>query len=191
MSSINQAFWYKSQRALIGTMPMSRFTLAVNSSGQLSAAAITYMINGAWGSTVAITAGSSTLPTKALFVGGLHANNPQKIVSSDAGDITVVQNFLDLTVAALSHVRALVTISGTGAVDADQNATEAKLHFYAGEIVLATETAVRPDLDLSDECPLAEILFNNTTSGDVATGAAASYTYYNSAITDVAFVTSV
>ena len=35
MSSINQAFWHKSQRALIGTMPMSRFTLAIDGLGEL------------------------------------------------------------------------------------------------------------------------------------------------------------
>ena len=197
MSSIQQAFWHRGQRAVIGTMPMSRFTLAVDSSSQMTAAATTYMINGAWGTTTAIAAASTSTPTKANFAAGLHANNPAKTKETETGEVPILQIFLDLSVAALSQVRAVVTISGTGA--ADNNATNSlvtrgKLHFYAGEIVLNTLTAVRPDLDLSDECPLAEILLVNTSSSAVATGTAGTYTYWNVAgtgITDIAFVNAV
>ena len=190
MSSIQQAFWHRGQRAVIGTMPMSRFTLAITGDEQITAAATTYMINGAWGTTVALTAASTTLINSTNFAAGLHANNPAKTKETETGEVSILQNFLGLTAMADdTHVRALVTISGTGEADANAAATRVKLHFYAGEVVSNSLPAPRPDLDLSDECPLAEILFNNTSGGALSVAGAGADAYYT--ITDIAFVNAV
>jgi hypothetical protein len=103
-------------------------------------------------------------------------------ISNDYGDRIVRQNWLDLSVAALSHVYCIITISLSGITKVNQstnlNSTlKANGHFYAGEIVLATETAKRPELDLSDEAVVGEIYFNNTTAGALAVGAATTSEY--------------
>ena len=184
MATLDSAFWHKSQRQFQGTMPMTRFTLAQNTDEQLTWAVTEFMINGVWGTlTASGSAGSGTLINTTNYSAGLHANNPAKTKETETGEVSTLQNFLGLAVPAVSQVYCIVTCSGA---PSDLATTKTALHFYAGEIVLNTLTARRPDLDFSDECPLAEILYVNTTAGALAVAAGATKELMT--ITDIAMV---
>jgi hypothetical protein len=173
MSDINDAFWHKGQRDIIVNQPLGKLNLAMNGDEQMSWSAIPVMINGAIYTLTADAVGADTVPVTGQLTAGLHANNPVLTITDDSSSSvrTVRQNFLSLSVAALSQVYCIVTISGTPTNIAT---TRAGLHFYAGEIVLNTATAKRPVLDLSAECPIAQILYVNTTSSALAVGAGGS-----------------
>lgn len=173
MSSLNTSFWHKGQRDLIVSQPLGKLGFSMNASEQTSWSAIPVMIAGNIYTLTDDAAGSDTVLNTTNFTAGLHANNPVKTRNDDStnGDVFVRQNFLGLSVPALSQVRCIVTISGAPTNIAT---TRAAMHFYAGEIVLNTATAKRPELDLSAECPIVEIHYVNTTSSALAVGAATS-----------------
>ena len=177
MAVRDAAFWRKSQRDMIGNGLLSDPEMTMDLNEKLAWAAFKFQINGEVRGCTVKTADTDTVPTQANFTAGLHANNPALTVSNDYGDRIVRQNWLDLSVAALSHVYCIITVSLSGITKTDQSTninSTLKLHghFYAGEIVLATETAKRPELDLSDEAVVGEIYYSNTTSGALAVGAA-------------------
>ena len=192
MSTLNDAFWHAGQRQIVGTMPLGRFTLSINGSEQLQWVATNFMINGTIGSlTVAESAASTTVINTTNFATGLHANNPVKTIQDDSqsSERTVRQNFLGLSVADGSHVYCIVTCSGA---PTNLATTKAALHFYAGEVVVNTATARRPELDLSAECPLAQIYYNNTSGGALTVAAGTSAEYMNGTtaggITDIGMI---
>ena len=173
MSTINDAFWQKGQRDIVVNQPLGKLGLTMSATEQCAWSAIPVMINGAIYTLTADAVDTNTTLTTANFTAGLHANNPIKTRNDDStnGEVTIRQNFLGLSVAALSQVYCIVTISGT---PTNVTTTRAGLHFYAGEIVLNTATAKRPVLDLSAECPIAQILYVNTTSSALAVAAGGS-----------------
>ena len=173
MSTLNDAFWQKGQRDIVVNQPLGKLGFSMNTTEQCSWSAIPVMINGAIYTLTDDAVGADTTLTTANFAAGLHANNPVKTRNDDStnGEVTIRQNFLSLSVPALSQVYCIVTISGTPTNIAT---TRAGMHFYAGEIVLNTATAKRPELDLSVECPLVEILYVNTTASALAVGAGGS-----------------
>lgn len=192
MSTLNDAFWHKGQRDIVGTMPLSKFTLAINGSEQLTWSATDFMIAGTIATATASgTAGSGTVINSTNYSAGLHANNPALTKNDDSTDgaVYIRQNFLGLSVANGSHVRCIVTISGT---PTNLATTKTALHFYAGEVVANTATARRPELDLSAECPLAEIYYNNTSGAALAVAAATSAEYMEGttagSITDIGMI---
>ena len=173
MSTINDAFWNKGQRDVVANQPLGKLGLTMSTTEQCAWAAIPVMINGAIYTLTADTADTDTTLVTGNFTAGLHANNPVKTIRDDgqSTERTVRQNFLSLSVAGLSQVYCIVTISGTPTNIAT---TRAGMHFYAGEIVLNTATAKRPELDLSAECPIVQIFYVNTTSSAVVVGAGTS-----------------
>ena len=173
MSTLNDAFWQKGQRDIVVNQPLGKLGFSISATEQCAWSAIPVMINGAIYTMTADSADTDTTLTTANFTAGLHANNPAKTKNDDStnGEVAVRQNFLSLSVPALSQVYCIVTLSGTPTNIAT---TRAGMHFYAGEIVLNTATAKRPELDLSAECPLVEILYVNTTSSALAVAAANS-----------------
>jgi len=173
MSTIQSAFWHKGQRDLVGNMCLGNLALTQSATEQCAWAATDFMVDGEIRTITADTADTDTLLTAAVMTGLLGSNNPANIVTDDgsATSRTIRQNFCSLSVAALSHVYCTVTVEKHGTVGTNST-LQAQGHFYAGEIVLATQTARRPILDLTDEAVIAEIYFSNTTSGALVVGAA-------------------
>ena len=206
-SAVNNAFWHKSQRSLISNMCLNSIALTMNGSEQTAWAASTFMIGGEIRNLTVDAVGADTILVTGQMTGGLHANNPVKTITDDGSTSTrtVRQNFCSLSVAAYSHVYCLLTVEKHG-TDATASTLQAQGHWYAGEIVgghashaNGVQTARRPDLDLTDECLLAEIYFNNTSAGALVVGAATSAEYMGGSdgitltagsIKNVAFVNS-
>ena len=157
----------------------------MNGSEQCAWVASEFMIGGVIRALTVDGVGADTILVTGQMTGGLHANNPVKIITDDssASSRTVRQNFCSLSVAAYSHVYCLLTVELHG-THATASTLQAQGHWYAGEIVGSTsdhadgaQTARRPELDLTDECLLAEIYFNNTTSGALVVGAGGTAEY--------------
>jgi hypothetical protein len=185
MSTLTGNFWHKGQRDLVGNMALGNMALAMDGSEQCSWSAIDFMVDGEIRTLTADGAGSDTILNTTQMTGGLHANNPVKTVldDSDPNERTVRQNFCSLSVPAYSHVYCIVTVEKHGTIGTNST-LQAQGHFYAGEIVgghashaNGVQTAKRPELDLTDECVIAEIYFNNTTSGALVVGAATTREY--------------
>ena len=171
MSTLNDAFWHKGQRDIVVNQPLGKLGLAINGSEQLSWSATPVMINGAIYNMTEEGVDTDSVINTTNFTGGLHANNPVETRNDDStnGEVTIRQNFLGLSIPAVSQVYCIITNSGT---PTNLATTKSGMHFYAGEIVLNTATAKRPELDLSAECPVAQIYMTNTTSSAIAVAAA-------------------
>ena len=202
MSSIENAFWHKGQRDLVGNMALGNMGLAMDGSEQCSWSAIDFMVDGEIRTLTADGAGADTILVTGQMTGLLHANKPVKVVTDDGSTSarTVRQNFCSLSVAAYSHVYCTVTVEKHGTVGTNST-LQALGHFYAGEIVGGSashangaQTARRPVLDLTDEAIIAEIYFNNTTAGALVVGAATTREYMDGTtagyIKNLAYVSS-
>ena len=179
MSTLTGNFWHKGQRDLVGNTALGNLALTMNGDEQCAWAATPFTVGGEARTLTVDGAGADTILVTGQMTGGLHANNPIKTVTDDSSSSTrtVRQNFCSLSVPAYSHVYCLVTVEKHGTVGTNST-LQAQGHFYAGEIVGGSashadgvQTAKRPELDLSDECLIAEIYFNNDTAGALVVGA--------------------
>ena len=174
MSTLNDAFWHKGQREIVSSCALGNITLAINGSEQLTWSAIDFMVNGTMGSATASgSAGSGTVLNTTNYASGPSAANPVLTKNDDStnGDVTVRQNAIGLSVADGQQVKIVVTISGT---PSDLATTKAALRFYAGEVVSNTASCYFPNLDFSNEAPVATIVMNNDSGGALTVGGAAS-----------------
>ena len=175
MSILNNAFWHKGQRDVVGSQALGNVTLAVDDDEKVSAAAVEFMIQGVGGKTAAVSLGTTTTLVAANWAGGLHANNPatSRNDDSEASSVFTRQNFVGLSVDAYSKVYVILTTeAGAAATHANQAETESLFHWYAGEIVPQASTPTVPVLDLSAEAPLARILMHNNTAAAILPSAA-------------------
>ena len=166
MSSMNDAFWHKGQQNVVGSCMLGHASIDINGSEQTSWSQVPFMVQGETRNLNASgAAGSGTVLNLTNFTAGLNANNPIKTVLDDSNSSlrTVRQNFVGLEVADGYQVRAIGTVERHAT--ANTASTILHIHFYAGEVVANTQTARRPELDLSDEAPLVEILFKNSSGG--------------------------
>ena len=180
MATIESAFWHKDQRELMGNMCLGNLTLAMDGSEQCSWVATNFMVGGEMRIITLDGAGSDTILTTSQFTGLLGSNNPALSITDDSSTSarTVRQNFCGLSVAAYAHVYCTVTVEKHGTIGTPST-LQAQGHFYAGEIVgnsashaNGVQTARRPVLNLADEAVIAEIYFDNTSSGTLVVGAA-------------------
>ena len=170
MPSMSDAFWHKGQQQLVGSRCYGKALLAIKTGGSgdgVTTAAVDYSI--------ASTGQMYTLPTMATvdLSGGTsagdiystsHANNPLLTVTDDSStSIRILrQNAAGVTIPTLSQAYIVFT------ADASVN-----IYGYMGEIVLNTQTAKRPRLDLSAECAWGELLLVNGTGSDFVIGTTA------------------
>ena len=178
MPSMSDAFWHKGQQQLVGSRCYGKALLAIKTSSSpdgVTTVAVPY--------TIGTTGALYTLATMATvdLSGGTsagdiyttsHANNPAITVTDDSSTDprTLRQNAAGVTIPTLSQAYIVFT------VDASVN-----IYGYMGEIVLNTQTAKRPRLDLSAECAWGELLLTNATGSDFVIGTTALDT---SSVTD-------
>ena len=161
MSDMNDAFWHKGQRNMVGSRCYSGGVFAQKStSGDAqTTAAINYSIasTGQMYSMVAVTTidlsgGSTTNAGTERDLFSPHENNPDVSKNDDStnGEVLVRQNAAGLSIPAGNQVRVIMTVDASGNVRG-----------YAGEIVANTATAKRPELDLTDEAAWGEMHITN------------------------------
>ena len=160
MSILNNAFWHKGQRDVVGSRVIQPSTIAANSNDLVTGAEVLWY-------TIASTAGQSYSKAAASAIDlsaltALHENNPATTRNDDSAvsPVSTRQNASGLVVAASNHVRIIITIDVSG-----------NFRGYAGEIVATTVTAPLPELDLDDEWPIAMLV---VTGSKTLGGSAAS-----------------
>jgi len=159
---MNDAFWHKGQRNMVGSRCYSKGTLAMHATTKndvKTGGAIAYSIadtgviyNKAIASSVDISG-----------LGGVHGNNPKIEYFDDSQTTARItrQSAVGLSVADDEHVYILFTLDASGTV-----------RVYAGEMVGITATAKRPQLDLSDEACFGQLYLKNETGSAFVFGSA-------------------
>ncbi|MAH13870.1 MAG: hypothetical protein CMO33_09075 [Verrucomicrobia bacterium] len=171
MSDMNDAFWHKGQRNMVGSRCFTGgvFAQKGTSGDAQTTAVVNYSIasTGQIYSMVAVTTidlsgGSTTNGATERDLFSPHANNPDKTINDDStnGDVLVRQNAAGVVVSAGNQVRVILTVDVSGNVRG-----------YAGRIVANTATAKRPELDLTDEAAWGEMHITNAhASNDYTIG---------------------
>ena len=168
--SLQSTFWHKGQRDTLGSMALGNSGFVAGTGHTITAVAcpITIASTGK-----AYTTGAITNQDISAIATSNHANNPTKTITDDstATTRTVLQIADGLAIPDLSQCYMILTNDGTGGASA--------YRLYAGEVVLNTQTAKRPVLDLDDECPVGELYITNTSGGThtMGTTAHAGMTY--------------
>ena len=153
MSDMNDAFWHKGQRNMVGSRCYSKGTLAMHASTKndvKTTGAVAYSI----ADTGVIYSKSATAQIDISGLGGVHQNNPKIEYHDDSQTTARItrQSAVGLSVADDEHVYILFTLDASGTV-----------RVYAGEMVGITATAKRPQLDLSDEACFGQLYLKNET----------------------------
>lgn len=186
MPSMSDAFWHKGQQQLVGSRCYGKALLAIKTSGSadgVTTAAVPYTIGNtgqlytlATMATVDLSGGTSAGDIYSTS----HANNPALTVTDDGSTSTrtVRQNAAGVTIPTLSQAYIVFTADASG-----------NIYGYLGEIVLNTQTARRPRLDLSAECAWAECLLTNATASPFVIGTTALDTSdITDAFADLSFI---
>ena len=168
--SLQSTFWHKGQRDTVGSMALGNSGFVAGTGHTITAVAIPITI----ASTGKVyTTGAITNQDISGIATANHANNPTKTVTddSDSSTRTVLQIADGLVIPNGSQCYMILTNDGSGGAGA--------YRLYAGEVVLNTQTAKRPVLDLDDECPVGELYITNTSGSDhtMGTTAHAGMTY--------------
>ena len=160
MSDMNDAFWHKGQRNMVGSRCFSTGTVAMHASTKSD-----LKTTGAIGYSIANTGGiyskGATGQIDVSALGGVHENNPKIEYHDDSQTTARItrQSAVGLSIAVDDHVHILATLDASGTV-----------RLYAGEVVAKTATAKRPQLDLSAEACFANIYLKHETSGAFVVG---------------------
>ena len=162
MSTMNDAFWHKGQRNMVGSRCFSTGILAMHASTKSdvkTTGAVAYSL----ADTGAIYSKAATSQIDISGLGAAHSNNPQVDITDDSSSSTrtVRQSAVGLSVADDYHVYILFTLDSSGTV-----------RVYAGESVAITATAKRPELDLSAEACFGQLYLKNETGGAIVFGTA-------------------
>ena len=160
MSDMNDAFWHKGQRNMVGSRCFSTGTVAMHASTKSdlkTTTAIGYSISNTGG----IYSKAATAQIDVSALGGVHSNNPKIEYHDDSQTTARItrQSAVGLSIAVDDHVHILATLDASGTV-----------RLYAGEMVAKTATAKRPQLDLTAEACFANIYLKNETSGAFVVG---------------------
>ena len=189
MSDMNDAFWHKGQRNMVGSRVFGTFGLAhkagssadvktVGTTSHYSIASTGGIYNMAACATIALSGGSSTGASERDLL-SLHSNNPKIEYHDDSQTTARItrQTAVGLSIADDEHVYILLTVDKDGGVRG-----------YAGEMVGITSTAKRPQLNLADEACWGQIYIKNETGSafvvgtgqlDSSTGDGVTVTYTN------------
>ena len=177
MSDINDAFWHKGQRGFVGSRAYSKAGFAKHGShvNYLTTVALNYSVSS--DGIMRQLAISSSIDADGMTAS--HANNPKKTITDDSSSSprVVRQNASGATISAGKDAVIIVTI------DKDGN-----LRSYMGEQVDNAETAVAPELDLTDECAFGHIYIANTTNAFVVGTTAHNATGVTATFSDLAFM---
>ena len=162
MSDMNDAFWHKGQRNMVGSRCFSKGTLAMHASTKndvKTTTAIGYSIANTGG--IYSKAGTAQIDISAL--GGVHENNPKIEYHDDSQPTARLtrQSAVGLSLADDEHVYILFTLDASGTV-----------RVYAGEMVGITSTAKRPQLDLTAEACFGQLYLKNETGSAFVFGSA-------------------
>ena len=153
MSDINDAFWHKGQRGFVGSRSYSKGGIAWHSGKKnlKTAVALDYSVSS--GGAMLQLAITAQIDMDGLTAS--HANNPKVTITDDSSSSsrTVRQDASGATIAAGKDAVTILTVDASGNIRA-----------YLGEQVPNAETAVAPELDLTDECAFAQIYIANTTN---------------------------
>lgn len=163
MSDMNDAFWHKGQRNMVGSRCFSLGTLAIKTGGSADAKTTTAIGYSLADTGVIYTkAAMATVDLSGLTA--VHSNNPDKTINNDStnGDVLVRQGSNGLVIATANQVYIILTLDASGNVRG-----------YAGEIVANTATAKRPELDLTSEAAFGEILISNASGSNFTVGTTA------------------
>ena len=163
MSDMNDAFWHKGQRNMVGSRCFSLGTLAIKTGGSADAKTTTAIGYSLADTGVIYTkAAMATVDLSGLTA--VHSNNPDKTINNDStnGDVLVRQGSNGLVIATANQVYIILTLDASGNVRG-----------YADEIVANTATAKRPELDLTSEAAFGEILISNASGSNFTVGTTA------------------
>ena len=163
MSDMNDAFWHKGQRNMVGSRCFSLGTLALKTGGSADAKTTTAIGYSLADTGVIYTkAAMATVDLSGLTA--VHSNNPNVTKNDDStnGDVLVRQGSNGLVIATANQVYIILTLDASGNVRG-----------YAGEIVGTSATAKRPELDLSAEAAFGEIHISNASGSNFTVGTTA------------------
>ena len=189
MSDMNDAFWHKGQRNMVGSRVFGTFGLAhkasasadvktVGTTSHYSIASTGGIYNMPACATIDLSGGSSTGASERDLL-ALHANNPKIEYFDDSQTTARItrQTAVGLSIADDEHVYILLTVDKDGGVRG-----------YAGEMGGIASTAKRPQLNLADEACWGQIYIKNETGSafvvgtgqlDSTTGDGVTVTYTN------------
>jgi len=177
MSDINDAFWHKGQRGFVGSRTYSKAGFGKHGShiNYLTAAALNYSVSS--DGVMRQLATNTNIDSDGMTAS--HANNPKVVITDDSSSSsrTVRQDASGATIAAGKDAVIIVT------VDKDGN-----LRSYMGEQVPNAETAVAPELDLTDECAFGQIYIANTTNAFIVGTTAHNASGVTATFSDLAFM---
>ena len=177
MSDINDAFWHKGQRGFVGSRVYSKAGFAKHGShvNYLTAAALNYSVSS--DGVMRQLAAQTSIDADSLTAS--HANNPKIVITDDSSSSsrTVRQDSSGMTLAAGKDCVIILTVDASGNVRG-----------YSGEHVANAETAVAPELDLTDECAFGQVYIANTTNAFVVGTTAHNATGVTATFSDLAFM---
>ena len=159
---MNDAFWHKGQRNMVGSRVYSVGGFAKHGShvNYLTASAVVYSLADTGG--MYTKAAQSSIDADGLTAS--HANNPDVSKNDDStnGDVLVRQASGGLVIPTANQVYIILTLDASG-----------NIRGYAGEIVSTSATAKRPELDLSAEAAFGQVLVSNASGSNFTVGTTA------------------
>ena len=180
MSDMNDAFWHKGQRNMVGSRVYGKCNLAIKTGGSTDAKTTGTTTHYSLAITGGIynLAATATVDLSALTAPSTSNPNVTKNDDSTNGDVLVRQGSNGLVIATANQVYIILTVDASG-----------NIRGYAGEIVGTSATAKRPELDLESEAAFGQIHISNASGSDFTVGGTAlDASNVTTTFTDLSFV---